>query len=117
MTFPKRPMAVCVGPPVRNGVMRPSSIRTSSRVMTASRSAGGQASLAGGDDDVGVEAPLPAVVLTDVGVVPVDAVVGEPEPVGELAADRDRRLCLVGNSVVRVVEAQSVPVDGGLVVA
>src|SRR4029450_877462 len=37
-------------------------------------------------------------------------------PVGELAADRDRRLCLVGNSVVRVVEAQSVPGGGGLLV-
>ena len=57
------------------------------------------------DDDVAVEAHLQAVVLADVGVVPVDAVVGEPQSVDELAADGDGGLGLVGHAVVGVVAA------------
>ena len=68
----------------------------------------------GVDDEVAVEAHVEPVVLADVRVVPVEAGVGEAEPVGELAADRDRRLGLVRHAVVPVVEAQPVPVDGGL---
>ena len=45
-------------------------------------------------------------------MVPVEAGVGEPQPVGEVAADGDRCLGLVGDAVVGVVEAQPVPVDG-----
>ena len=69
------------------------------------------------DDDVAVEAHLQAVVLADVGVVPVDAVVGEPQPVDELAADGDRGLGLVGHAVVGVLQPEAVPVHGGFVVA
>src|SRR3712207_8085001 len=57
------------------------------------------------------EAELLSVVLADVRVVPVDAGVGERDPVGEAAADRNRRLRLVG-AVVAVVEPQAVPVHG-----
>ena len=66
----------------------------------------------GFDDDVAVQAHVEAVVLADVWVVPVQAGVGEPEPVGELAADLDRRLRLERHAVVGVVEPQAVPVDG-----
>lgn len=53
--------------------------------------------------------------LMDVrGVVPVETGVRKPDPVGELTAERDWSLRLVGNTVVSVVEAQSVPVDGGV---
>ncbi len=61
------------------------------------------------DEDVPVQAHLLAVVLADVRVVPVDARVGELDPVRERAADGDRRLRLVC-SVVAVVEPQPVPV-------
>ena len=44
-------------------------------------------------------------------MVPVQARVGEPDPVGEIAADRDRRLGLVRDPVVLVVQPQPVPVD------
>ena len=50
-------------------------------------------------------------------MIPVQAGVGEPEPVGELAADLDRRLRLERHAVVGVVEPQAVPVDGRLGVA
>ena len=68
------------------------------------------------DEDVAVLAELLAVVLADVRVVPVDARVGEGDPVREPAADRDRRLRLV-RAVVAVLQAQPVPVDGRLEVA
>ena len=71
----------------------------------------------GFDDDVAVQAHVEAVVLADVRVVPVQAGVGEAQPVGELAADRDRRLGLVRHAVVGVVEPQAVPVDGRFGVA
>ena len=51
------------------------------------------------------------------GVVPVEAGVGELEPVGEGATDGYRGLGLVGNAVVAVLQAEAVPVDGGLDVA
>ena len=62
------------------------------------------------------EAHLLAVVLADVRVVPVDAGIGELDPVGEPAADRDRRLRLV-RPVEAIVQAQSVPVHRVLEVA
>ena len=68
------------------------------------------------DEDVAVLAELLAVVLADVRVVPVGAGIGEGDPVGEPAADRDRRLRLV-RAVVAVLQAQTVPVDGRLEVA
>ena len=68
------------------------------------------------DDDVPVQAELLAVVLADVGVVPVDAGIGELDAIRERPADRDRRLCLV-RPVVAVVEPQSVPMHGRLEVA
>ena len=68
------------------------------------------------DEDVAVLAELLAVVLADVRVVPVDARVGERDAVGEAAADRDRRLRLVG-AVVAVLEPQTVPVHRRLEVA
>ena len=71
----------------------------------------------GFDDDVAVQAHVEAVVLADVWVVPVQAGVGEPEAVGELAADLDRRLGLERHAVVGVVEPQAVPVDGRFGVA
>ena len=71
----------------------------------------------GFDDDVAVQAHVQAVVLADVWVVPVQAGVREPEPVGELAADLDRRLRLERHPVVGVVEPQAVPVDGRFGVA
>ena len=66
------------------------------------------------DDEVAVQAHVEAVVLADVRVVPVDTGVRELDAVGELAADRDRCLGLVGHAVVPVVESEPVPVDGGL---
>jgi hypothetical protein len=51
------------------------------------------------------------VVLPDVGVVPVQAWVRELDAVAEVAADRDRRLGLVGDAVVAVLKPQPVPVD------
>ena len=72
----------------------------------------------GGDDqDVAVQAHLLGVVLADVRVVPVQAGIGEPDPVGELAADRDRGLGLVRDAVVLVLQPQPVPVHGGVQVA
>ena len=68
------------------------------------------------DDDVAVEAHFLAVVLADVRVVPVHTGVWERDAGGEAAADRDRSLGLVG-SVVPVLEAQAVPVDGPFHVA
>ena len=68
------------------------------------------------DEDVAVLAELLAVVLADVRVVPVGAGIGEGDPVGEPAADRDRRLRLV-RAVVAVLQAQAVPVDGRFEVA
>ena len=47
-------------------------------------------------------------------VVPVQASVGKPQPIGEVAADADRLLGLVRHTVVRIVETQSVPVHGRL---
>ena len=79
----------CVGGPwVENGAMLPSSMSRSSRVATTSWFTGGQAAVSAGvDEDAAVKAHLDPVVLADVRVVPVDAVVGEAEPVGELATD------------------------------
>ena len=68
------------------------------------------------DEDVPVQAELLPVVLADVRVVPVDARIGEVEPVGERPADRDRRLRLV-RAVVAVFEPQPVPVHRRLQVA
>ena len=68
------------------------------------------------DEDVPVLAELLAVVLADVRVVPVDARIRERDAVGEAAADRDRRLRLVG-AVVAVLEPQTVPVHRRLEVA
>ncbi len=67
-------------------------------------------------DDVPVEPHLLAVVLADVRVVPVDARIGELDPVGEPAADRDRRLGLMG-AIGAVVQAQAMPVHRLLQVA
>ena len=69
------------------------------------------------DQDVAVQAHLLGVVLPDVRVVPVQARVGEADPVGELAADRDRCLGFVGDAVVLVFQAQPVPVHGRLQIA
>ena len=69
------------------------------------------------DDDPRVEAHLLGEVLADVGVVPVEAGVGELEPVGELAAVRDRRLGLLGDAVEAVLQPQPVPVQGRVDVA
>ena len=55
------------------------------------------------DEQVAVEAELEAVVLPCVGVVPVQAGVGELDSVREGPADGDRGLCLV-RAVVSVVE-------------
>ena len=68
------------------------------------------------DDDVAVQTHLLAVVLADVRVVPVDAGIGEVKPVAERAADRHRRLGLVG-AVVAVVQPEPVPVHGRFEVA
>ena len=68
------------------------------------------------DDDVAVQAHLLAVVLTDVRVVPVDTGVGKFQAVAERAADRHRRLSLVG-AVVAIVQAKPVPVHGRFEVA
>ena len=53
------------------------------------------AGVGGGDQDVAVQAQLLGVVLADVGVVPVQAGIGELDPVGEAATHRDRGLGLV----------------------
>ena len=67
----------------------------------------------GGDDkDVAVQAEFLGVVLPDVRVVPVQAWVRELEAVAELPTHRDRRLGLVGDAVVAVLQPQPVPVDG-----
>ena len=68
------------------------------------------------DQDVPVEPHLLAVVLADVGVVPVGARVGEADLVGEGLSDRDRGLCLV-RPVEAVFESEAVPVHGRLVIA
>ncbi len=68
------------------------------------------------DEHVAVEAHLLAVVLADVGVVPVDAGVGEGDVRGVALAGGHRPLGLVG-SVVAVLEPQPVPVDGRLQIA
>ncbi len=65
--------------------------------------------LLGNDHDVAVQAHLLAIVLPQVGVVPVHARVRERDAHGEAAAHRDRRLGLVG-TVVAVFQAQTVPV-------
>ena len=70
----------------------------------------------GDDEDVAVETQLLAVVLADVRVVPVDARVGELDPVGEGPADGDWLLRLV-RAVVAVVEPEPVPVHRRLQVA
>src|SRR5215213_3308582 len=67
----------------------------------------------GGDDkDVAVQAEFLGIVLPNVGVVPVQAWVGELDAVAEFPAYRDRRLGLVGDAVVAVLQPQSVPVHG-----
>ncbi len=63
------------------------------------------------DDDPGIQAHLLGEVLADVRVVPVKAGVGELQPIGELAAVRDRRLGLLGDAVEAVLEPQAVPVQ------
>ena len=68
----------------------------------------------GFDDDRPVHAHLLAVVLAEMGVVPVEAGVGELHAVREDAADLDRRLRVDRDAVVAVVEPQAVPVDGRL---
>jgi hypothetical protein len=50
-------------------------------------------------------------------VVRVQTGVRELDPIGELGTDRDRLLRLVRHSVVPVLEAESVPVHGGVEVA
>jgi hypothetical protein len=70
------------------------------------------AGLGRGDHDVAVQAQLLGVVLADVGVVPVQAGVGELDPVGEGPADRDGRLGLVRHPVVAVLQPQPMPVHG-----
>jgi hypothetical protein len=68
------------------------------------------------DEDVPVEAHLLAVVLADVRVVPVEALVGEAEPVREALAHGDRRLRLM-RPVVLVFEPQPVPMHGRFEIA
>ena len=63
---------------------------------------------------VAVEAHVQPVVLADMRVVPVQTGVRKAQPVGELAAGRDRRLGLVRHAVVLVVQAQPVPVHSRL---
>ena len=53
-----------------------------------------------------------AVVLAKMGVVPVEAGIGELDPVGEVVTDLDRRLGVDGGAVVAVVEPEAVPVNG-----
>ena len=62
--------------------------------------------------DVPVQAHLLGVVLADMRVIPVHARVGEPDPVGEVATDRDWGLGFVGDPVVLVLQAQPMPVHG-----
>ena len=69
-----------------------------------------------GHEDVPVEAELLAVVLADVGVVPVRARVGHGHLVRERLADGYRRLCLV-RAVEAVLEPEAVPVHGRVDVA
>ena len=68
------------------------------------------------DEHVAVQAHLLAVVLADVRVIPVQPRIGERDAGGEPLADRHRPLRLV-RSVVAVLQAQSVPMDGGVHVA
>jgi hypothetical protein len=63
------------------------------------------------DDEVAVQTHVQSVVLADVGVVPVQAGVGEADLVGEVAANGDRFLGLVRHTVVLVIEPKAVPVD------
>ena len=69
------------------------------------------------DHDRAVQPHLQAEVLPDVRVVPVEPGVGELDLVGEGAADRDRRLGLVRDPVVTVLQPQPVPVHRRLDVA
>jgi hypothetical protein len=68
------------------------------------------------NDDVAVKAHLLTVVLADVRVVPVDAGIGEVEPVAEGAPDRHRRLGFM-RAVVAIIQAETVPVHGRFEVA
>jgi len=72
--------------------------------------------LRGDDEDVAVQAHLLAVVLANVRVVPVEAGIGELEPVREALAYGHRLLRLV-RPVVAVLDSDPVPVDGGLEIA
>ena len=63
-------------------------------------------------DDRPVHSHLLAVVLAKMGVVPVEAGIGERDPIGERLSDLDRRLGVDGHAVVAVVEPQPVPVNG-----
>ena len=106
MTLPKRPIATCVGPAsVERGdaaVLDEHVVERHDDFAVDRRPVVG---VGGFDDDVAVQAHVEAVVLADVRVVPVQAGVGEPQPVGELAADRDRRLRLVRHAVVACCRA------------
>src|ERR671918_2300467 len=66
------------------------------------------------DDYVPVEAHLLSVVLAHVRVVPEQSGVGKAEPVRVAAPRRYRSLRLVRDTVVPVLEAQPVPVNGRL---
>ena len=68
-------------------------------------------SLRGLDDDVAGQAHVLRVVLADVRVIPVQALVGKTNPVGEMSTDRDRLLRFVRDAVVPVLEPKPVPVD------
>ena len=79
---------------------------------------GGPVRRVGGlDHDRAVQPHLQAEVFADVRVVPVEPGVGELELVGERPADRDRRLGLVRDPVVTVLQPQPVPVHGRLDIA
>ena len=68
------------------------------------------------DMDVPVQTHLLAVVLADVGVVPVRTGIGDVHLVGEGLSDGDRRLCVMC-PVVAVLESQAVPVHRRLEIA
>ena len=87
-------------------------------MMRSWRSAGGQNDGIGWlDDDRAVQPHLEPEVLADVRVIPVEPGVGELNLVRERAPDRDRRLRLMRNAVVAVLQPKAVPVDRRLDIA
>ena len=70
--------------------------------------------IGGNDNDVAVQPHVEPVVLSHVGVVPVEALIRTANLVDEVATDGDWCLCLVRHTVVPVVEPESMPMHGGL---